>query len=374
VPRPRPEPAAGRIGIGLVISTLAGGGAEYVAEVWARGLAERGHRVRFLTYARHVDPPPPGVALDVFPGTGARERWTTLPGFVREVAERERLDAMLGLLTFSNLAVLRAAGRRRRFATVITEHVMPSLLLPGEGAAGHAKLRLARLLYPRADAAIGVSHAVGVDLVVGLGVARERLRVLPNPVAPPEDGEAPPPPARLRILCVGRQVAYKHPERLLDVAGELTRRGTSAELRFVGDGPQQAALAAEARARGVPAEFTGWLRPWQAAAEGCDCLVLPSDVEGFGNVLVEAAAIGLPVVASSTAFGVADALIPGVTGALALSTRPGDLADAVLEAVALGDTRRSDAAGWLRLLTPARGVDRVERIVVDAVGAWRRRV
>jgi glycosyltransferase involved in cell wall biosynthesis len=56
-------------------------------------------------------------------------------------------------------------------------------------------------------------------------------------------------------------------------------------------------------------------------------------VEGFGNVLVEAAYARIPSVAWSCALGVADAIVPGVTGELAISADPIDLADAVSSAV-----------------------------------------
>jgi glycosyltransferase involved in cell wall biosynthesis len=61
-------------------------------------------------------------------------------------------------------------------------------------------------------------------------------------------------------------------------------------------------------------------------------VLLPSDREGFGNVLVEAAAVGVPSVAVSGALGVADAIVPGITGELALGSSASDLADAVQRA------------------------------------------
>jgi glycosyltransferase involved in cell wall biosynthesis len=73
-------------------------------------------------------------------------------------------------------------------------------------------------------------------------------------------------------------------------------------------------------------------------------VLLPSLVEGFGNVLVEAAVAGIRVVVSSRALGVADALVPGVTGILAIEESPASLADSVIEAGAIVDT---DYSGWL---------------------------
>ena len=63
--------------------------------------------------------------------------------------------------------------------------------------------------------------------------------------------------------------------------------------------------------------------------------MLPSYREGFGNVLVEAAVGGIPSVAVSNAYGVADSLIPTITGELAFAGTPEELADAIRRAQAV---------------------------------------
>jgi glycosyltransferase involved in cell wall biosynthesis len=80
------------------------------------------------------------------------------------------------------------------------------------------------------------------------------------------------------------------------------------------------------------------------AARGHDVTLygIPSRCEGFPNVVVEAAA-GIQSVAISNALGVADAVVPGLTGELAISDDPSDIADAVERAA----TRSVDAGAWL---------------------------
>jgi glycosyltransferase involved in cell wall biosynthesis len=74
-------------------------------------------------------------------------------------------------------------------------------------------------------------------------------------------------------------------------------------------------------------------------------VVLPSYREGFGNVLVEAALGGIPSVAVSNAYGVADALIPTITGELAFAGTPEAVAAAVLRA---RDSSMRHVTGWAR--------------------------
>ncbi len=109
---------------------------------------------------------------------------------------------------------------------------------------------------------------------------------------------------------------------MLAVLRELGARGVSASAVFIGDGDQRARLEREAASAGLDVAFPGWVDDRQPLAAGCDCLLLPSDVEGLGMVLVEAAGMGLPSVAPSPALGVADAVVPGLTGILSLSTAP----------------------------------------------------
>jgi glycosyltransferase involved in cell wall biosynthesis len=94
-------------------------------------------------------------------------------------------------------------------------------------------------------------------------------------------------------------------------------------------------------------------------------VLLPSPCEGFGNVLVEAAAAGVPSVAISSALGVADAVVPGLTGELALSDDPGDVADAVEKAATLS----VDAGAWLERFS----VDNSVELLLAAFEHTRRR-
>lgn len=96
-------------------------------------------------------------------------------------------------------------------------------------------------------------------------------------------------------------------------------------------------------------------------------MLLPSTCEGFGNVLVEAAAASIPSVAMSTALGVADALVPGVTGELVYLDSPTAIADAVQRAA----HHRVDASDWLERFSVDNSTDLLTA-VFDRVVSLRR--
>src|SRR5664280_2635675 len=365
--------------IGLLIHSLDGGGAEPVARLWIEGLARRGHHVVCMVYGpttyQSTD-----VAIEVvaFPGRSTIDRWTRLPGWVRRTARACSLDTVVSLLDFSNITLLRAfAGRSGKPALVITEHTVPDLMWRHEGAGGHAKRLLAKVLYRRADAVVAVSHAVATDLRVAYAVSAERLFVLPNAirdvvdaVEAPGDSQSQSPVSTVvepRVLYVGRLTPEKRPDRFLETMLELRGRGIAWRGLVIGAGPAWSDLQATVQWQGLPVDFAGWVQPWQQLVHTGDCVLLTSDVEGLGNVLIEAAAAGVPCVAPSTALGVADALLPGVTGVLARSSRPADLADAVIEAAAM-HWEPADIAPWLLNFSPEVATGRLEDILRSVTG------
>ena len=107
-------------------------------------------------------------------------------------------------------------------------------------------------------------------------------------------------PGPLRACFIGRMVAYKGPDMLLEAATPLLLDGRMT-LEMIGDGPMLADLVARAAAAGLaPAvRFHGWLphAEVQNVAAACTALTFPSIREFGGGVVLEAMAMGLaPVI------------------------------------------------------------------------------
>lgn len=142
------------------------------------------------------------------------------------------------------------------------------------------------------------------------------------------------------VLYVGRLSHEKNLGLLADAFRALNR--PDVHLALVGDGPARAEL--ERRLAGQRVTFTGYLRGEQLATAyaSADIFAFPSETETFGQVVFEAMASGLPVVARQ-AEGVCDLVTHGDTGFLASTNAPDQFAAALQSA--LGDAGRRREMG-----------------------------
>lgn len=179
--------------------------------------------------------------------------------------------------------------------------------------------RLLRAAPAAADRVVVVHHGVSLDRFA-LTPGRDR-----------SDGG-------FRILCVASLEAYKGHRHLIEAVGLLVDRGIDARLVLIGEGEERPELEAQIAERGLGDRVE--LRGRRPAAEVREALVecdvfalasvqLPSGfMDGIPNVLVEALAVGRPVVASELP-GIAELIEDGVTGLLARSGDPASLAEAL---------------------------------------------
>ncbi|MFQ5689752.1 MAG: glycosyltransferase family 4 protein [Gemmatimonadota bacterium] len=136
------------------------------------------------------------------------------------------------------------------------------------------------------------------------------------------------------ILCVGRQYPRKNTTTLLRALPEILRHIPEARLRLVGGGPQIPVLRTLAARLGISGRttFVGELADSAAVRaeyERADLFCHPSLQEGFGIVLLEAMAAGLPIVASRA--GAIPEVVPdGVAGLLVDGRSPSALAAALV--------------------------------------------
>lgn len=107
---------------------------------------------------------------------------------------------------------------------------------------------------------------------------------------------------RCELLFTGRLAPQKGVDVLLRA---LTKAGTDWRLRIAGDGPERQRLAALSEQLGIATkvEFLGWTQRNELPAlyRSADVFVFPSYDEGMPNVVLEALASGLPVVATRIA-------------------------------------------------------------------------
>ena len=145
------------------------------------------------------------------------------------------------------------------------------------------------------------------------------------------------------ILTVGRVVPVKGQALLVEALAELASRGIDARLTIVGDGPQLPELRERAQRLGIADRVAFEGAVGQDAVRGyyerADVFALPSFAEGLPVVLIEAMAMGLPVVASRIT-GIPELVEEGISGRLVVPGRGDQLVDALAALASASDDER----------------------------------
>ena len=159
------------------------------------------------------------------------------------------------------------------------------------------------VLSALADCTVAVSDGLREQLISKWGARPEKTITILNPVFYPNAARVPS-KAELEarpevLLAVGRLVPEKDFITLVRAFARMDR--PTARLVILGKGPEEAKIIAELNRLGIRhrVSMPGYSKePWQHYAEA-KCFVLSSNSEPFGNVVVEAMAFGLPVVATA---------------------------------------------------------------------------
>lgn len=186
-------------------------------------------------------------------------------------------------------------------------------------------LALMSSLYRKANYIVAVSDGIAQHMRRLPFISSSKIRVVHNPVdiasiQELRKGQIEFALYRKEVPCVGtvsRLSAEKGVKFLIKGFAELLKK-MDAQLVIVGDGPQRSALEKIAIDLGINNKtiFTGWTdNPYKYMAK-MDVFVLPSLWEGFPNVVLEAMACKIPVVASDSSGGIREIIRDGVNGIL----------------------------------------------------------
>jgi glycosyltransferase involved in cell wall biosynthesis len=226
----------------------------------------------------------------------------------------------------SGLAAARAERRGR-----------PLLVTVGPADAALARSipggrRLMSRVLRDATGVSAVATYVAVDAAQAIGTTRDRVSVSPLPLMLRRTAD--PDSARSGAVFIGDLSPAMGVDRLLSALGILRRQSLALPLIVVGDGPERAALKAQAIALGLQVVFAGEA----AGSERDDYLrdrrvfVLPAPDPGQGLLAAEALLQGVPIVAAR-AGGLPDILVDPSAGILLPSVDAESLAHAIREVV-----------------------------------------
>jgi glycosyltransferase involved in cell wall biosynthesis len=298
----------------FLIPSLVGGGAERV----------------FTTLLRHLDRDHFEPQLAVLESGGAytadvpqdvkihdlrvqRVRYA-MPSLIRLIW-KVRPDTIVSTLGHLNVAIsMLRYLLPPKTRVIVREAILVSSLLPAEVKNHRLWAWLYRHSYRQADMVVCLSDSMIADMVTNFGLPSGKMVRIYNPV----DAEKVRAEAALEpnpyigsgphLVAAGRLSRQKGFDVLLDAMPSVLQALPNAQLTILGEGPLKGALEEQAQTLKLTGSvsFLGFQKnPW-AYLKHASAFVLPSRYEGLPNIMLEALALGTPVVASNCPGAVAE--------------------------------------------------------------------
>lgn len=325
--------------LALVISSLAGGGAERAMAALANAWASEGTRVTLITLASRSEdkyplrPEVARVGLGLL-GDSSHVGRSLIASVRRVLALRRAIreckpDAVISFMTTTNVLVLIGAGWLR-IPLIVCERSFIGAQ-PPRGILGG----LYSFLYRRAAAVVAQTRRGGADLEIRV---KRPVHVIPNWVTREiDDGVGPAPdPAGgddgIRVvLGVGRLSPEKGFDLLIEAFARVSARHPSWRLQILGEGPARADLTTLVATHGLEARVSlpGFTQAPRAFMHRASLFVLSSRFEGMPNALIEAMSEGLACASFDCQTGPAELIEHGVNGWLVPAEDVGALAVAL---------------------------------------------
>ena len=194
--------------------------------------------------------------------------------------------------------------------------------------------------------------------------------LLPGLYAGPADPAPIAPVDPALVVYAGRHVQEKRVGHLVRAFARAHERNPHLRLELYGDGPEHDHIEKLKHALGLDSSvLLHGRRPEEEVAEAiarAACLVTASEREGYGLVVVEAAAQGTPSVVVDGPENAATELVQdGVNGAVAPSASPEDLATAIERVVEAGPSLRESTAGWFTENAKTLRIERSLELVIE---------
>lgn len=345
--------------IALVIPSLRRGGAERVMVGLANEMSARRHEVHLATFESEIDPDGyalhPKVSVTRLGGLSASANpisglFANL-GRVRKLRRwlrANRPEVCISFMTQTNVCALLAA---KGIAPVIVSERLVPWAMPER----RIWESLRRKTY--GTAASLVLQSTAVEQWAKQNWPNLRTRVIPNPAPEVQNFEG---KREMTVISVGRLSHEKGHDLLLRAWPAVQELFPEWKLQIVGDGPNREEwehLAGRLNIR-HSTTFLGQSSLVMEQIARASIFVLPSRTEGFPNVILEAMAVGTPVVAADCPVGPGEIIESGETGILVAPEDPVALANALISLIPDPD-RQSELA-----LEAQRRLSKFERSVI----------
>lgn len=327
-------------GITMVIRSLMGGGAERVMTDMANYWAERQWAITIIT-TEHP-------ATDAYPlDCRVRRVWLpdkkfcVFPWNVRQLRDAiidAGHDLVLSFMDRTNVAAI-VACRHTGHRVVVMEQINPmAQKVP------YLREMAVRLSYPHAAAVTVLTHNVKQEWATAF-IPESRVHVIHNPVMPRHwDTDTVPAWLPERFLCcMGRLHPQKGFDRLFTILPQIFQRWPEYALVILGEGEERPRLERMAYELGFGDRLImpGFVRSPHGILGRAELFLFPSRYEGFPNALMEAMALGCPVVSFDCPSGPCEVLQDGINGRLVPNGDMGAFAGATAEMLENPAARRA---------------------------------
>ena len=369
--------------IAFLLGRLKTGGAELQMIALARGLMEQGFQVDFVcrSGSGQLDDLARATGASVLaigdrspPGTPASARYVRrATKHIRWIttARRERYDIVDAWLHPNDFfAALSRPLTGIRVVAAARLDRLPRIRV------GPATRLLDATVNRLTDVVVASAEVTAADAIRGQHVSPDRIRVIRAGVALPRPYDAAERRAHRAELgagdddfligCVGNFRPMKRHELLIDAFARLRAGLPNLRLVLVGDGDLRPQIEQQIERLGIRHRvvLTGTASDLPPLYDAFDLFVQASNSEGLPNVLLEASASGLPIVATA-AGGSGEVIRDGETGLLVPVDDPDALASAMHRAITDANLRRRLGAAARDLIVIDYGMNRFVREYAD---------
>ncbi|MGY1716361.1 glycosyltransferase [Geodermatophilus sp. SYSU D01106] len=322
----------------VVENSLRENGGLRVSLDYARRYQDAGARVRVVAVEDADDSalaePDPSLVLEMLTPRGSRLRTSLGPALRRLVALAREADVVVAGSEIGSCLLLGSLAARlaRRPFAVLVQADLDSAIHDWVPRRLHG---LTRRVHRHVDAAVCVAESIVPGLVAN-GLPADRATVVVNgidvaavraraglPPSPTGDGHSPG-DGRPTVVANGRLTAAKDFPLLVQAHARVLRAGVDHRLVIMGEGPDREHIESVVAELGVEASVSlpGFEREPYKAIAAADLFVLSSRTEGLPLTVLEAMAVGAPIIATRCGAGPGLLLEDGRYGDL---VPPGDL-------------------------------------------------
>lgn len=343
--------------IAFYLVYFGGGGAERVLINLASGFVEQGYQVDFVlgnAWGRHIDKIPPELTVVDLKAKGNLGNIWHLSKYL----QKKQPKALIAGMHFANeIAIVAKMIARTETYVIVTEHnTLTHSLNHNKNKKKRAIPFTTRYLYPQADRIVTVSQGATVALAKVSGLDQTKIDTIYNPVITPElfqkatiplehpwfqAGEPP------IILGVGKLEAQKDFSTLIR-AFNIVRKKINCRLVILGWGPDLETLQHLIEELGIQEDsaLMGYVdNPYPFMVHAA-VFTLSSAWEGLPTVLIEALALGKPVISTDCPSGPREILDDGRYGVLVPVGDPQRLADEIYKV--LTTPPQHNMSDWLK--------------------------